>query len=137
MKKKVAFALAFVMAFIVAFMLLCMIAEASSRYGWCGDRYIHKTKSQTYDRGEPTRDAYRWKGDKLYYIGHNGRILQHSIKYIKLNRDDSVRYVYVPGTNHNERYNVKHRRYQKRKRNSHWMDVGNQTNVWWMCDFQE
>ena len=117
--------------------VFAMIVDASPRYGWSGDRYIHKTKSAMYDKGEPTRDAYRWKGGKLYYIGHNGRIIRHSTKYIKLNRNDSVKYVYVPGTNHNERYNVKHRRYQKRTRKGHWKEYGMQTNVWWMCDWQE
>jgi len=117
--------------------VFAMIVDASPRYGWSGDRYIHKTKSAMYDRGEPTRNAYRWRGNKLYYIGHNGRILRHSTKYIKLNRDDSVKYIYTPGTNHNERWNAKERRYQKRRKNGHWLTFGMQTNLWWMCDLQE
>lgn len=137
LEQKVSFIVASTLAFMVAVLLLCMIAEASTRTGYIGDRYLHKTKSAMYDRGEPTRNAYRWRGGRLYYYGNNGRQLRHSTKYIKLNRNDSVKYIYFPGTNHNERYNVQLRRYQVRKKNGHWMTVGNQTNIWWMCDMQE
>ncbi len=137
LQHKITFAIGAFLAFMVGILLLCMITEASQRTGYVGDRYIHKTKSAMYDKGEPTRNAYRWRGDKLYYYGNSGRQLRHNTKYIKLHRNDSVKYIYTPGTNHNERYNVKHMRYQKRKKNGHWMDVGMQTNIWWMCDMQE
>ena len=137
LRQKVSFALAAFLAFMIAVLILCMITEASTRTGWVGDKYIHKTKSAMYDRGEPTKDAYRWKGNKLYYFGHNGHMLRHSTKYIKLNKDHSVHYIYTPGTNHNDRYNARLMRYQKRTRKGHWKEYGMQTNVWWMCDWQE
>jgi len=104
--------------------------------GWVDDMYIHKTKSAMYDIGEPTRDAYRWRGNKLYYFTHSGKILKHSTKYIKV-KGGEVEFIYTPGTNHNERYNVRYMQYQKRKKDGHWMFVGMQTNIWWMCDMQE
>lgn len=137
LEQKITFAVASTFAFMIAVLLLCMIAEASPRTGWVGDKYIHKTKSAMYDVGEPTKDAYRWHCGKLYYFRHDGHMLRHSTKYIKLNRDDSVRYIYIPGRNHNERYNVRLRRYQVRKKNGHFKQVGMQTNIWWMCDMQE
>lgn len=135
--KKTSFIIAMILAFVIAILLICIITEAAPRTGYVGNRYLHKTKSAMYDRGEPTKDAYRWKGNKLYYFGHNGNMLRHSTKYIKLNHNDSVKYIYSPGTNHNERYNVRLRRYQVRKKNGHWKTVGQQTNIWWMCDMQE
>jgi hypothetical protein len=136
LEQKISFIFGATFAFMIAILLMCMITEASTRTGYIGDRYLHKTKSAMYDRGEPTRNAYRWRGGRLYYYGNNGRQLRHSTKYIKVSKGH-VDFIYVPGTNHNERYNVKHRRYQKRKRNGHWADIGQQTNVWWMCDLQE
>lgn len=130
-------------AIITIIVALSMAAEASTRicgepyrFGWTGSMYIHKTKSMMYDKGEPTRNAYRWHNGRLYYFDNNGVVLRHSTKYIKV-ENGHVKHIYVTGTNHNERYNVKHRRYQVRKKNGHWMDVGNQTNIWWMCDMQE
>lgn len=137
LEQKVSFAVASTLAFMVAILLICMITEASTPTGYVGDKYIHKTKSAMYDRGEPTKDAYRWRNGKLYYFRHDGHMLRHSTKYIKLNRNDSVKYIYFPGTNHNERYNVRLKRYQVRKKNGHWKTVGQQTNIWWMCDMQE
>lgn len=127
-------------AVIMMVVMFSMVVEASTvkSYctGWVGDRYIHKTKSAMYDIGEPTKDAYRWRGNKLYYFTHSGNKLRHSTKYIKVKKGE-VKYIYTPGTNHNERYNVKLKRYQKRRKNGHWKTVGNQTNIWWMCDMQE
>ena len=76
--------------------------------GWVtvdgGIYYVHATKSQMYDRHEACRNTYRWRGNKLYYFRDNGKMLKKSTKYIKLNRDHSIRYIYTPGTNHNERW---------------------------------
>lgn len=137
LEQKISFIFGATFAFMIAVLLLCMITEASTRTGWVGDKYIHKTKSAMYDRGEPTKDAYRWRGNKLYYFGDDGKILRSNTKYIKLNKDHSVHYIYTPGTNHNDRYNARLMRYQKRTRKGHWKEYGMQTNVWWMCDWQE
>ena len=129
-----------IIAVIMMVIMFSMVVEASTVKPYCtglvGERYIHKTKSAMYDIGEPTKDAYRWRGNKLYYFTHSGRKLRHSTKYVKVKKGE-VEYIYTPGTNHNERYNVRLKRYQKRKKNGHWKAVGQQTNIWWMCDMQE
>lgn len=135
-KRRLSLIIACLMSVVFAFLLVCMITEASTRTGWVGDRYIHETKSQMYDKGEPCRNTYRWRGNKLYYFKGDGRVLRKSTKYIKLNRDHSVHYIYTPGTNHNDRYNARLRRCQKRTRKGHWKEYGMQTNIWWMCDWQ-
>jgi hypothetical protein len=132
--------------FIAVIMMVIMFSMTAEAYtgihgetyhlGWIDNMYLHKTKSAMYDIGEPTRDAYRWRGNKLYYFTHNGKILRHSTKYIKV-KGGEVEFIYTPGTNHNERYSVRYMRYQKRKKDGHWMFVGMQTNIWWMCDMQE
>ena len=112
-----------------------------SETGWVqvgGDTYYsHKTKSRMYQVGEACRNAYRWKGNKLYYFEDDGKMLQSDTKYIKLNKDHSVHYIYTPGTNHNDRYNARLGRFQKHDRKGHWKEYGMQTNIWWMCDMQE
>lgn len=132
--------------FIVVIIMVIMFSMTAEAYtgirgetyhlGWIDNMYLHKTKSAMYDIGEPTRDAYRWRGNKLYYFTHNGKILRHSTKYIKV-KGGEVEFIYTPGTNHNERYNVRYMQYQKRKKDGHWMLVGMKTNIWWMCDMQE
>lgn len=126
---------------LLAIFLFCGVTEAATRSGWIkqdGDTYyIHKTQSYAYKAGEPTKSAYRWRNGKLYYFGASGKMQKHSSKYIKLNKDDSVKFVYTPGTNHCERYNVKLRRYQRLTKRCRWKSVGIQCNVWWMCDWQE
>lgn len=98
--------------------------------------YVHSTKSQAYQKNEACRNTYRWQDDKLYYFGDDGKMIKKSTKYIKLNKDHSVKYIYTPGTNHNERWNSKLLRYQRRTKRGEWKEVGNQTNLWWMCDWQ-
>lgn len=130
--------------------LLCLgpalQAEAGTGLVWIGRRtgwvtihgdtyYIHETRSRMYHRGEPCWDTYRWKGDKLYYFRHNGKMLKHNTKLIKLNRDHSVKYIYTPG-NKNDRYNVGRRRYQRRGKDGKWHEYGMQTNVYWLADWQ-
>ena len=130
--------------------LICLChalqAEAGTGLVWLGRRtgwvtihgdtyYIHETRSRMYHRGEPCWDAYRWRGNKLYYFGRNGRMLKHNTKLIKLNRDHSVKYIYTPG-DRNNRYNTKLRRYQRRGKEGKWYEYGMQTNIYWMCDWQ-
>ena len=99
--------------------------------------YVHSTKSQAYQKNEACRNTYRWMDNKLYYFGDDGRMIKKNTKYIKLNRDHSVRYIYTPGTNHNERWNAGLLRYQRHNRRGKWVtQEGNQTNLWWMCDWQ-
>jgi len=134
---------------IVVIAIVCTLtairAEAGTRMVWIGQQtgwvtingdtyYIHKSRSRMYNRGEPCWDAYRWRGNKLYYFGHDGRMIKHSTKLIRLNRDHSVKYIYTPG-NKNNRYNVRRRRYQRRK-DGKWSEYGMQTNVYWMVDWQ-
>ena len=99
--------------------------------------YSHKTKSRMYQVGEACRNTYRWRGIKLYYFEDDAKMLRSNTKYIKLNKDHSVHYIYMPGTNHNDRYNARLGRYQKRDRKGRWKEYGMQTNIWWMCDMQE
>lgn len=135
---------------ILMIMLVCfgpaMQAEAGTRLVWLGRRtgwvtihgdtyYIHETRSRMYNRGEPCWDAYRWRGNKLYYFRYDGKLLKHDTKLIRLNRDHSVRYIYTPG-NKNERYSTKRGRYQKRGKDGKWQEYGMQTNIYWMCDWQ-
>ena len=63
-------------------------------------------------------------------------MIKKSTKYIKLNKDHSVKCIYTPGTNHNEKWSSKLLRYQRRTKRGEWKEVGNQTNLWWMCDWQ-
>lgn len=156
LEHKLAFAVAAFLAFMIAILIVCMITEASTtgilstdsqgnvyatHTGWLKvdgrTYYIHKTKSHIYDKGEACRNEYRWRNGKLYYFADDGRMITSSTHYIKLNSDDSVKYVYIPGTNHCERFNVNLRRYQKLTKRCRWIEVGNQTNMWWACDWQE
>ena len=99
--------------------------------------YSHKTQSRMYGKNEACRNVYRWRGNKLYYFRDDGKMLKKNTKYIKLNRDHSVKYIYTPGTNHNERWSSKRMGYQRHNRKGKWVDVGGRTNLWWMCDMQE
>lgn len=97
--------------------------------------YVHATKSQMYDRHEACRNTFRWRGDKLYYFGNDGRMITRNTRYIKLNSDNSVKYIYTAGTGRRERYSPARKRYQEKRRGK-WHDTGNQTNIWWRCDWQ-
>jgi hypothetical protein len=97
--------------------------------------YVHATKSQMYDKHEACRNTFRWRGDKLYYFGNDGRMITRNTRYIKLNSDNSVKYIYTAGTGRRERYNPARKRYQEKHRGK-WHDTGNQTNIWWRCDWQ-
>lgn len=135
-----------IITLLLVLLVLCPVrTQAKSRMVWLGRRtgwvtingdtyYIHVSRSRMYNRGEPCWDAYRWRGDKLYYFGYDGKMIKHSTKLIRLNRDHSVRYIYTPG-NKNDRYNVRRRRYQRRK-DGKWKEYGMQTNAYWMCDWQ-
>lgn len=98
--------------------------------------YVHKTNGMAYKRGEACRNDYRWKGNKLYYFGDDGRALRRSVGCVKLRKDGSVRYILVPGIGWRQRYNVRHRSYQVFTGGA-WHDVGMRTNVPWMCDWQK
>lgn len=110
-----------------------------SQTGWTtvngGIYYVHATKSQIYDRHEACRNTFRWRGDKLYYFGNDGRMITRNTRYIKLNSDNSIKYIYTAGTGRRERYNPARKRYQENHRGK-WHDTGNQTNIWWRCDWQ-
>ena len=101
----------------------------SGASGWSGRYYVHRD-------GTVTRNEYRWKGNKLYYFGNDGKYITRSTTYIKLNKDHSVRYIYTAGCNYLERFNVRKLRYEN-KIHGEWMETGHQTNVWWMCDWRE
>lgn len=152
--RKSSIIVAIVMATAMAFLLCCICAEAStgmrshdaqgnvyiSETGWVqigsDTYYVHKTRSRMYAEGEACRNTYRWRGDKLYYFGKDAKAIRHSTHYIKLDKDRTVKYIYTPGDGNRERYNVAHKRYQIRKHGK-WEDTGMQTNIWWMCDWQE
>ena len=151
--KKTAFLITAVLMDVYMALFLQIIAEAStgmysrtsegnvyiSETGWIrigsDAYYVHETKSRMYDRYEACRNAYRWRDGKLYYFGDDGKMAKHSTRDMKLAPDHSVRYIYTPGTGHRERYNAKLRRYQI-KTSGAWCTVGNETFVWWMCDWQ-
>lgn len=97
--------------------------------------YSHKTRSRLYAKNEVCRNTYRWKDGKLYYFDGSGRAIKHSTQYIKLSRDRTVKYIITPGSGGKERYNTSIRRYQVKKKGK-WRDTGNQTNLWWCCDWQ-
>lgn len=152
--RKSSIIVAIVMAAAMAFILCCICAEAStgmrshdaqgnvyiSETGWVqigsDTYYAHKTRSRMYAEGEACRNTYRWRGDKLYYFGKDAKAIRHSTHYIKLDKDRTVKYIYTPGDGNRERYNVANKRYQIR-RHGKWKDTGMQTNIWWMCDWQE
>ena len=118
----------------------CMLWEGRS-VGWVTREgntfYFHKTNGPYYRKGEPCVNDFKWRGNKLYYFCEDGRMLKHDTKYIKLNRDHSVHYIYIPGTHHNDRYNARLKRYQKHNRRVHWIEYGMQTSIPWMCDWQK
>ena len=135
---------------IVVIAVVCTLtairAEAGTGMVWIGQRtgwitingdtyYIHHSRSRMYHRGEPCWDAYRWHGGKLYYFGHDGKMIKRSTKLLRLNFDNSIRYIYTSG-NRDERYNVRRRRYQRRGKDGKWREYGMQTNVYWMVDWQ-
>jgi len=152
--KKTAFLITAVITVVYMALFLQIIAEAStgmysrtaegnvyiSETGWIrigsDTYYVHETKSRMYDRYEACRNAYRWRDGKLCYFGDDGKMAKHSTRDMKLSHDHSVRYIYTPGTGHGERYNAKLRRYQI-KTSGGWRTVGNETFVWWMCDWQQ
>lgn len=151
--KKTALLITAVIMAVYMALFLQIIAEAStgmysrtsegnvyiSETGWIrigsATYYVHKTKSRMYDRYEACRNAYRWRDGKLYYFGDDGKMAKHSTQDMKLSHDHSVRYIYTPGTGRRERYNAKLRRYQI-KTSGGWRTVGNETFIWWMCDWQ-
>lgn len=151
--KKTAYLITAVLMAVYMALFLQIIAEAStgmysrnsegniyiSETGWIrignDTYYVHMTKSRMYDRYEACRNAYRWRDGKLYYFGDDGKMAKHSTQDMKLSHDHSVRYIYTQGTGHRERYNAKLRRYQIKTRGG-WRTVGNETFVWWMCDWQ-
>lgn len=136
-------------AFILFILLVGIVSnvEAKNRLAWTSSGrgwvtigedtyYFHKTDGKMYRKGEPCWNEFRWRGNKLYYFCDDGKMLRYSSKYIKLNKDNSVHYLYIAGTNHNERYNAKTGYYQVRKKNGHWASRGDRSNIWWMCDWQ-
>lgn len=151
--KKTALLITAVIMAVYMALFLQIIAEAStgmysrtaegnvyiSETGWIrignDTYYVHETKSRMYDRYEACRNAYRWRDTKLYYFGDDGKMAKHGTQDMKLSHDHSVRYIYTPGTGRRERYNAKLRRYQI-KTSGGWRTVGNETFVWWMCDWQ-
>lgn len=108
--------------------------------GWvrAGDDlyYVHKTEGTAYKKGEACRNDFRWKGNKLYFFGSNGKALKKSVGCVRLGKDGSVALVVVPGTKGHRRYNVSEKRYQEYV-NGTWWDVGMQTDIPWMCDWQK
>jgi hypothetical protein len=151
--KKTAYLITAVLMAVYMALFLQIIAEASTcMYAWNAEGniyisetgwirigndtyYVHETKSRMYDRYEACRNAYRWRGAKLYYFGNDGKMAKHSTQDMKLSHDHSVRYIYTQGAGHRERYNAKLHRYQI-KVSGTWHTVGNETFVWWMCDWQ-
>lgn len=96
--------------------------------------YSHKTRSRMYAKNEVCRNTFRWRDGRLYYFGRDGKAIRRSTKHIKIKKG-AVAYIITPGTGGKERYSTKARRYQIKKKDG-WHDTGNQTNVWWMCDWQ-
>ena len=151
--KKTAFLITAVLMAVYMALFLQIIAEAStgmysrnsegniyiSETGWIrigsATYYVHETKSRMYDRYEAFRNAYRWRDASLYYFGDDAKMAKRSTRDMKLSHDHSIKYIYTPGTGHRERYNAKLRRYQIKTRGG-WRTVGNETFVWWMCDWQ-
>lgn len=106
--------------------------------GWISYRghryYAHKSKSYCCPTGSLSVNTYRVEKDKIYYLCGHGEMLTKSTKYIKLNRDNSVKYIYIPG-DPTTRYNVKHTRYQT-KENGKWKDTGMECYPYWLIDWQ-
>lgn len=98
-------------------------------------RYGHQSKSMAYPEGSVTRSEYREENGRLYYMRNDGSLQTRSSHYIKVNRDHSVRYIYIPGTGKRERYNCKHHRYQI-KRKGRWRDVGMECFPMALVDWQ-
>lgn len=154
--KKISFIILSILTFIMVISSVYVISEAATvgvlgknwdsgnvtaeHTGWLNINgnvyYIHKTKSTKYDIGEACRNDYRWRNGKLYYFKDDGRMQTKNSCYIKLDADHSLERIIIAGSNGKDCYNAKRKRYQH-KINGHWHDVGMQTNVWWMCDWQE
>ncbi len=96
--------------------------------------YFHKTSKGMYSKGEACVNDYRWKGRKLYYFGPDGKAVRKNSRYLKLHKDHSVMHIYIPGAK-DERYNADTKHYQRRI-DGIWQDVGMETNIPWMCDWQ-
>lgn len=99
--------------------------------------YAHRTESRMYSKGQVARNTYRVNNNKFYYFCNDGRMLKKSTKYIKLNKDKSVKYIYPPSDGWaGYRYNTKLRRYQYRDSNGKWISTGNQCYPYGMVDWQ-
>lgn len=88
--------------------------------------YAHKTSSPRYKKGDLSRECFRIINGKWYYFRKSGKMQKRDSHYIDIrHRDYSVRYIYTPGTNRQQRYSTKLNRYQV-KVGRHWMEVGMQ-----------
>lgn len=98
--------------------------------------YAHKSKSYLYPKGAVAKNTFRIKNGKMYYFDKNGKLSKKDSRYIGLNKDHSVHYVYMPGMIRRYRYNANHKRYQYLKDNGKWVDVGSQCYPYGMIDQQ-
>ena len=123
----------------VVLMIVCT-AQAKTVYTGADKDYGLRRKHGNYyyihPDGEITRDAFRYINGKLYYFRKSGKMQTRDSRYIDIrSRDHSVRYIYVPGTNKHERYNVKEARYQIRRR-GRWRLVGMQCLPYGQLDME-
>lgn len=87
--------------------------------------YAHITASKGIPKGSLTVNAYRIIDGKVYFFNRKGAAIVKSTRYIKLNRDGSVKIIAIPGAGGKKRYNCIVKRYQV-KIGGKWHDVGMQ-----------
>ena len=129
-----------IIAAVAAVLMIVCTAQAKTVYTGAdkdyGLRRVHGHYYYVHPDGEITRDAFRYINGKLYYFRKSGKMQTRDSRYIDIrSRDHSVRYIYVPGTNKHERYNVKEARYQIRRR-GRWRLVGMQCLPYGQLDME-
>ena len=100
-----------------------IVKDGKVKHGWewyKGHRYYcHETTSEQYPAGTVFKGGMKLIGGKVYCFDSRGRQVRNDTHYVKLNADKSVKYLYIPGTNHRQRYSTKYFRYQF-KRHGRW-----------------
>ena len=100
-----------------------IVKDGKVKHGWewyKGHRYYcHETSSEQYPAGTVFKGGMKLIGGKVYCFDSRGRQVRKNTRYVKLNGDKSVKYVYMPGTGHSRRYNTAEMRYQV-KIHGHW-----------------
>lgn len=101
-----------------------IVKSGSVQRGWTWYKgrhyYCHETDSEMHPVGSVFKGGLKLINQKVYCFDSRGRQVRKDTHYVKLNTDKSVKHLYIPGTNHRQRYSTKYFRYQF-KRHGRWL----------------